>query len=240
MASIFLVTDVAFPLADSPAGQRLIDNQKRIQTILEGVDGLRVLYEDIVDANSSKWRLTQSIAAPFSRAESDKVRLILCEHIWPRGDVSTSGPRASFHLRLLEKLVSQWPSAFVLMVQRETAGLGSAAELSQQLNVGRRQCCLRPLALHYTPLQGDPSCGASPIQGCDTDRALIVAPKPAKPPDGFLHLLTKEIMDSDEPVSIPHFVCKIIARGEHIVQFGAFSCESTLGIVAHCADYFVQ
>ena len=140
--------------------------------------------------------------------------------------------RDTFHKDLLNSVASQWPDAFVVMVQR-SCGLGDVNSLFDAFQVWKkRNPFIRSVKLHYTPLQQDATTlEGMPIAKTNTDQAVIICPKKLIK---FMrsHEIYKYIEQLGE-LFIPSLCECIFKQGSSVLQLGCFTCESPEAIMGH-------
>ena len=235
-----LVTDLLFPTEENAARQRMNENVEKMQVHESSpyaVElGIKVFVQDKVDAATAAWRLFDSpadIGKNLNLTKKD-IRLVLTEHLWPRQRMSD---RDTFHKDLLISVASQWPDAFVVMVQR-SGGLGDANSLFDTFKAWKeRKSFIMSVKPHYTPLQQNKTAlECVPIAGTHTDQAVIICPKNVS---RFVrnHMIMKHI-EQLRSLDIPSLCEYIFVQGSSVLQLGCFTCESPAAIMGHIASQY--
>jgi len=219
-----VVTDLEFPPAGSPLGERFAENRRGLEAEATEAD-IDVYFIDSVHAECSRWRLFESHANELPTLRPQDVRLVLIEHVWPKCNVRD---REGWHLHILNSLIGQWPEAIIVYVGR-MGGLGAPQRLEGLLpRMRRRLVFRRPVREHSVPLQMqfDDAVRIGNSEACE---ALIISP-PVKC-DMFLFEMVR-VFNSGEEVFIPDLCNRAFAVGGHVIQLAAFSGDSALEIAS--------
>ena len=199
-----------------------------------------VVYEDLVDATSGNWRLFKSVGQPqaLRDLEPSDFGMVLVEHVWPRSWMSDND-RKEFHMKFLQTLICQWPQSFICMVGR-SGGLDDMNRIAKKLTLKSRRVFLLPVWSHYAPRCQD-SVNDQLVSGGELSLAFVVGPGKMQS-DVAVHLVLKKLADW-KTLYVPHLV-EIVSHigvkpscqlGPHIVQFAAWSLESTEALIRHVA-----
>ena len=220
-AATFFATDIAWPSESTPAGQRRAANMETLSAL--EVLHKTVILTDVVWAENASWRFFTSPAPPLPGLQESSFGLVLAEHLWPME--WRDKREKKWHANLLHKLVAQWPSCFIVMVQRD-----KCSNVTPFMDLPRKRThIVKPVIKHYTAQVWDANLQLhSDIKGQECDGAIVVYPRQSTE---FSVAVAERSLSSNE-LFIPSLCREVMGQGRSVVQFGAWSLESTTEIAS--------